>query len=322
MGTLTLRLYFILGLLFSMMYLVVVLIGESTGSGSLLSYLIFAGAIVLVQYLVSPKIVEWSMKVKYVTEKDEPELYKMTSEQAQLARLPMPKIGISDMPIPNAFAFGRSQKDGRVCVTRAIRSLLTKDELRAVIGHELAHIKNRDMMVMTILSVLPMLLYMMSRSFMFSGMFGGRNRNNQGGAAIIGLGLLLFYFISNLLVLAVSRIREYKADEGSVLFGNAPDKLASALYKLVYGSARLQENVRASVDGYKAFFLNDPDKAKREISQLSQLDLDKSGTIDKYELQMLNDKEIKITLSDRLMEALTTHPNMLKRIKHLSALRV
>jgi len=119
-------------------------------------------------------------------------------------------------------------------------------------------------------------------------------------------------------VLYASRIREYFADRGSVLLGNKPSFLASALYKLVYGSARLDREDFRQVEGIKAFFLNDPTRALNEIKELSQLDLDRSGTIDPYELEALQNKRIKLGFADRLLELLSTHPNMLKRIKQLS----
>ena len=129
-----------------------------------------------------------------------------------------------------------------------------------------------------------------------------------------------FYFITNLLVLYASRIREYFADRGSVQLGNRPEALATALYKLVYGSARLNKETLKEAEGLKAFFVNDPSRAIDEIRELSDLDADKSGTIDPDELALLRSKKIHLTFGDRLMEALSTHPNMLKRIRHLSEL--
>lgn len=228
----------------------------------------------------------------------------------------MPKICISPIPIPNAFAFGRGRGDGRVCVTEGILRLLNEDELKAVLGHELAHIKNRDVLTITLLSVIPILLYRLAWHFMFTG--GRRDRNNN--AAMVGLIAFLFYFITNLLVLYASRIREYFADRGSILMGNRPEALASALYKLVYGSARMDRAALKEAEGLKAFFVNDPSRAYYEIRELSQLDMDRSGTIDRSELALLEQRPIHLGFGDRLLEFLSTHPNMLKRIKHLSAL--
>ncbi|MCX7661074.1 MAG: M48 family metalloprotease, partial [Candidatus Omnitrophica bacterium] len=136
--------------------------------------------------------------------------------------------------------------------------------------------------------------------------------------ALIGLVAFLFYFITNLLVLYASRIREYFADRGAVILGNRASSLANALYKLVYGSARTEREQFRNVEGIKAFFLNDPSRALNEIRELSQLDIDRSGTIDPYELEILQRKNIKLSFADKLLEILSTHPNMLKRIKQLS----
>jgi heat shock protein HtpX len=160
-----------------------------------------------------------------------------------------------------------------------------------------------------------MIMYRIAWQFLFFG----RRREGRGNTALIGLAAFAFYFITNLLVLYASRIREYFADSGSVALGNKPAALASSLYKLVYGSARMGPESLKESEGLKAFFLNDPSRARKEIRELSQLDLDKSGTIDQGELESLKNKDIRLGFGDRMMEALSTHPNMLKRIKRLSA---
>jgi heat shock protein HtpX len=227
----------------------------------------------------------------------------------------MPRICVAQIPLPNAFAFGRSLRDGRVCVTEGILSLLNDEELKAVLGHELTHLKNRDVLTITLLSVIPMIMYRIAWQFLF---FGRRRDERGGNTILIGMAAFLFYFITNLLVLYASRIREYFADRGSILLGNQPSVLASSLYKLVYGSARMDKDTLKETEGLKAFFINDPSRAMSEIRELSQLDLDKNGTIDASELVLLRSKQIRLNFGDRLLETLSTHPNMLKRIKQLS----
>jgi heat shock protein HtpX len=122
-------------------------------------------------------------------------------------------------------------------------------------------------------------------------------------------------------VLYASRIREYFADRGSVALGNKPAHLASALYKLVYGSARMPQEQLKEAEGLKAFFLNDPSQAVNEFNDLSKLDLDKDGTISSGDLLYLSNKKVRLHPGDRLMELMSTHPNMLKRIKHLSEMQ-
>jgi len=151
---------------------------------------------------------------------------------------------------------------------------------------------------------------------------GGR-REGGSVAALVGIGAFILYFVTNLLVLYGSRIREYYADRGSVELGNEPRYLATALYKLVYTNARFKgRGELKQVEGVKAFFLNDPSRAWTEIRELSQIDRDMGGTIDNNELMDLRGKTVRLSTSDKMMELFTTHPNMLKRMKHLSSLMV
>ena len=314
--------FLLVALLLGILYGVFVAIGELTNSGGPMAYIILALVFLGFQYLIGPAIVGWSKKVKWVTEKEAPELHHMVAELAEKAGIPKPKVGISQLNIPNAFAYGRTRRDGRICVTQGILNLLSRDELRAVLGHEMAHIKHRDMAIITLISAIPMIMYWIAFSMMWGGAFGGRR---QGGsyAALIGLGAFLLYFITNLLVLYGSRIREYYADLGSVRLGNEPHHLATALYKLVYGNARFRgKEEMKQVEGVRAFFLNDPARSWYEVKELSQVDQDMSGTIDQMELMDLRQKEVRLGTSDKMIELFTTHPNMLKRIKHLSTLGV
>jgi len=307
-------------LLFGIIYALLVIVGRSfLHFGGFGFYLIISLVMMLIQYMLGPKIVEWSMHVKYIKREENPRLFQMVESLSVRANIPMPRIGIAQIEIPNAFAFGRSIKDGRVCVTAGIMQLLDEEELKAVLGHELTHLKNHDVLTITLLSVIPMIMYQIAWQFLF---YGGRRRNERGGnTVLIGLAAFLFYFVTNLLVLYASRIREYFADRGSVLLGNQPKALASSLYKLAYGSAKLNPESLKQTEGMKAFFINDPSRGRKEVLELSQLDLDKSGTIDASELELLRKSNIRLKLGDKMLELLSTHPNMLKRIKKLSEYR-
>jgi len=317
MWYLKLRMYLLLAVLFGIIYMVMTVIGVSMGIANFYFYLVLSLGLMFLQYIIGPKIVEWSMRVKYLEKNQAPQLHQMVEELAQKAGIPKPRIGVAQISLPNAFAFGRSLSDGRICVTEGIMRLLNENELRAVLGHEISHLRNRDVLTITLLSVIPMILYRIAWHFMW---FGGGRRRGGGGAntMLVGLAAFLFYFITNLLVLYASRIREYFADRGSVLLGNKPSWLASGLYKLVYGSARMDKDSLREVEGLKAFFANDPTRALNEINELRQLDLDKSGTIDTHELEALQNKKLTLGFGDKLLELLSTHPNMLKRIKQLS----
>lgn len=318
------KMWLLVVLMFGVVYGVVTGIGSYLGVGNIFFYILLAFFFTGIQYLTGPMLVSTMMRVRWVSQKEEPELHRMVEELARRVSIPKPKVGVSRLSIPNAFAFGRSLKDGRVCVTQGIRRLLSKDELRAVLGHEISHLRHRDMMIITLLSVIPLIFYWLAWSLMWGGMFG-RRRGGAGYAALVGLAAFLLYFLTNLLVLYGSRIREYYADEGSVKVGNSPHHLASALYKLVYGSAQLRGSPRAKqelqkVQAVRTFFLNDVARAHQEIQDLREVDKDLSGTIDKYELSALRSKGIKLSGTERMMELFTTHPNMLKRIKRLASL--
>ena len=172
--------------------------------------------------MIGPKMVEWSMGVRYLKKEDAPELFRTVEDLSRKAGIPVPRIGVSAIPIPNAFAFGRSLSDGRICVTKGIMDLLDKDELKAVLGHEMTHLKSRDVLFITLLSVIPLLLYRVFWHLTFYGSYSRRRESSSGYAVLIGIAAFLFYFITNLLVLYASRIREYFADKGSVALGNSP----------------------------------------------------------------------------------------------------
>lgn len=310
---LKLRLWIATVILFALLYVIVMLISSYFGFGGPLFFTICALMIVFAQYMLGPKMVELSMKVNYVSEYEAPRLHAIVEDLAVKANLPKPKVGIAEINIPNAFAFGRSKGDGRICVTRGILRLLDDEELEAVLGHEMSHIRHNDMAVMTLISVVPLICYYIFFSTLFSG-----NRDN--GGAIIGIAALGAYLVGQLLVLFVSRVREYYADQGSVELGCKPHKLASALYKLVYGSAAVNKDDLKEVEGLKAFFVNDISDAPNEIENLRQVDADMDGVISESELAELRYTQTRIGTGDRVMEILSTHPNMVKRIKRLAEL--
>ena len=306
-------------LLFAVIYALLIVIATFTGVGTPIVYALLAGGLVAVQFFIGPKIVEKTMHVRYVSETEQPELHRMVTELAMKAGIPKPKVGISEIAIPNAFAFGTSKRKARVCVTRRLMQMLSRDELEAVLGHELSHIKHHDMVVITALSVIPMICYFIYFSFFWSGLFGGGGRDREGALPMMAIALIAFalYFISNLIVLYGSRIREYYADAGSVELTKKPHELASALYKMIYGSAGLkQEKVKKELGSMRAFFAADPVTARGDLKDLSAADLNRDGKIDAYELKIFAERA-QVSRADRLMEIFSTHPNPVSRVKRL-----
>jgi heat shock protein HtpX len=201
---------------------------------------IFAVIIGIIQLFFSDKIALASMGARYVTEQEAPDLHDMIGRLAAQADLPKPKIAVVNSSIPNAFATGRDKNHAVIAVTTGIYNQLPKPELEAVFAHELTHIINRDMMVMTIAAFFSMVVAIILRQFMWIGLFGGfgggygrGRRDNQGeGFALAILVSLVIYAISFLLIRALSRYRELAADRGSALITGAPEHLASALMRI------------------------------------------------------------------------------------------
>ena len=197
----------------------------------MLPALIVMGGFLFVQFFFSDKLALYSMGAKKVSEEEYPELHAMVSRLSQQADLPKPKVAVADSRIPNAFATGRSQKSSAVAVTTGLLRTLDRDELEGVLAHELAHVKNRDVAVMTIASFLSTLAFLVVR---WGWLFGGGNRREGGGAPVIVAILLslVVWIVSFLLIRALSRYREYAADRGGATITGKPSALASALLKI------------------------------------------------------------------------------------------
>jgi len=223
-------------------------------SASIWLFVILAVGMGSVQYFFSDKLVLWSTGARIIEEDEYPELHRTVEKLCKEADLPKPKIAIMQSPVPNAFATGRSPKHAVVACTDSIMRLLTRDELEAVLAHELAHVKNRDILTMTLASFIAMIASMIMQSFFFSAMFGGRDR--EGGSwMIIWVVSIVVYAISTLLILALSRYREFAADRGSALITKNPRALISALSKISGRMDSVQPEFKAKVESANAFFI-------------------------------------------------------------------
>jgi heat shock protein HtpX len=180
----------------------------------------------------------------------------MVEKLCKEADLPKPKIAIMQSPIPNAFATGRNPNHAVVACTDSIMRLLTRDELEAVLAHELAHVKNRDILTMTLASFIAMISSMIMQSFIFSALFGGNNREgNILGIVVVWVVSIIVYFVSTLLIMALSRYREFAADRGSALITRNPRALISALNKISGRIDVLPDQVKEPVANANAFFI-------------------------------------------------------------------
>jgi heat shock protein HtpX len=223
------------------------------GGGATMMLLFFAG-FSLVQWYFSDKLTLWSMGATEVSESEYPQLHATVSRLSQQADLPKPKVAVADTSVPNAFATGRSKNHAAVCVTRGIMQTLDHDELEGVLAHELAHIKNRDMAVMTIASFLSTMAFIVVRwGWLFAG---GRNRQGGGAPVIVAIVVsILVWIISFLLIRALSRYREYAADRGGAMISGKPSKLASALMKIDSRMDRVPEEDLRDQAEMNAFFI-------------------------------------------------------------------
>jgi heat shock protein HtpX len=218
-------------ILLAVLYLafLAVLLSMNTSSTVII---LFMGGFMFLQYFFSDKMILMSMGAKIVSESEEPELHQIVSRLCAIAGLPMPRIAIVNTSMPNAFATGRNQKNAVVAVTTGIMQQLNRSELEAVLAHELTHVKNRDMMVITIATFLSSIAQIMVRFLPFFGGGGNRNRDSGGSFVLMFVVSLVVWIVSFILIRALSRYREFAADRGSAIITGQPSNLASALMKI------------------------------------------------------------------------------------------
>jgi len=205
-----------------------------------------------VQYFFSDRLVLWSTRARIVAPDEYPELHRMVERLAGEAGIPKPRIAVMQSPVPNAFATGRSPKHAVVAVTDSILRVLSPGELEAVLAHELSHVKNRDVLTLTLASFLAMLAALIMNNFLFAAMF---SRNRESPWIIAGIVAIIVYFVSQLLILALSRYREFAADRGSAYITGRPRDLISALQKISNKMDNVPRQAKQQVESANAFFI-------------------------------------------------------------------
>ena len=229
----------------------------------------------VVQYWTSDKLALAASGAKIVTQEQAPELHAMVERLCAMADLPKPRVAIVPSNVPNAFATGRNPKHAAIAVTQGLWSRLEPREVEAVLAHELSHVANRDVLIMTVASFFAMLAAMLTRFGLYAGMFGGgyggnRNNNNQNQVPvwlIIFAVSVITYAISFILIRTISRYREYAADRGSALITGAPENLMSALQKIASGITQIPQQDLREVAGMNAFFIV-PTNWRQQVGEL------------------------------------------------------
>jgi heat shock protein HtpX len=227
--------------------------------------LVIVLGLAFVQYWTSDRLALAASGAKIVSADEAPELHAMVERLCAMANLPKPRIAVVDTDVPNAFATGRNPKHAAVAVTTGLWRRLDPQEVEAVLAHELSHIANRDVLVMTVASFFAMLAAMLTRFGLYAGMFGGfgggggrggNNNNNQVPVWLIVFAVsVIVYAISFILIRTISRYREYAADRGSAIITGAPENLMSALQKISGHIAQIPQRDLREVQGMNAFFI-------------------------------------------------------------------
>ncbi len=217
--------------------------------------ILFIGLFMAAQYFYSDKMVLWTTGAQIVSESEAPQLHGMITRLCAIADLPKPQVAIVRTQIPNAFATGRNQNKAVVAVTTGLMDKLSPAELEAVLAHELSHVKNRDMAVLTIASFLSSVAFYIVRYSLYFGNMGGGRRKEGGGIMLVWLVSIVVWIVSFLLIRALSRYREFSADRGAAVITGQPANLASALMKISGVMDRVPGDDLRKVEGMNAFFI-------------------------------------------------------------------
>jgi heat shock protein HtpX len=247
------------GSLLGLLYVVFAVVLFNVLSVGLIPMIVIVVGLAFFQYFTSDKLALAASGAKVVERDQAPELHDMIERLCALADLPKPRVAIVDSDVPNAFATGRNPNHAAVAVTRGLWQRLDPKEVEAVIAHELSHVANRDVLIMTVASFFAMLAGLLTRFGLYGGMFGGGGRSRDNNAVPVWLIVLLVsvvtYVLSQILILAISRYREFAADRGSALITGAPENLMSALQKISSDIFRIPERDLRQVETMNAFFI-------------------------------------------------------------------
>ncbi len=305
-----------LAIIFGLTTLVFAVVLTLFSTFDLLTVAVLVVGLNVVQWLIAPYLVGAIYRVRELKENEKPELHQVVDSLSKKSGISRPKLMLAQIPLPNAFAYGSPLSGNRVAVTQELLDTLDEGEVEAVLGHELGHLKHRDVQVMMAVSFLPALLYYIGFSMMWSGMGQGNRKNGSG--PLLGIGFMVFSQVLTLLTLHTSRLREYYADRHSVsVVDNGADKLSTGLAKIVNASGRMKkpQNGKQTHSAFRSLFITDPERASADSAAVDAMKSQGSQSL----VQDILSK--KITTGDRLVEVLSTHPNIVKRLRTLQELK-
>lgn len=284
--------------------------------------LIVIGALVVLvnvfQWLIAPYVIDAIYRTRKVSRSERPELYEILERVSAKSGIKTPELRIAEVQIPNAFAYGSPLTGNRVAITTGLLNTLSLSEIEAVIGHEVGHLKHRDVQVMMFVSLLPAIFYYIGYSLMWSSMYySGRGERRGDGSllALIGLFSIAIYWILTLFTLYLSRLREYYADKHSIsVVPDGAKKLSLGLVKIVESTARVRTRYAnlGNLSSFRALFIADPESAAKDLEDLSRYGFTRAEgeLVAKY-------LKRRLTLADQVAELFSTHPNIVKRLRAL-----
>jgi len=301
-----------LALIIGVTTLFLAIILEYMGMLTPLTLIIFVAALNFAQWLFAPYLIEFVYKVKPVDPGHW--LQETVAKIAERSGIAPPKVMLAEIPVPNAFAYGSPLTGNRVAVTRGLLESLRREEIEAVLAHEIGHLVHRDVQVMMVVSILPAIFYIIGRSLILSGYYQRRDREGSSGFVILlGFASLVVSFILQLFVLGLSRLREYYADaHAATTIEDGATKLQLALAKIVKDTSRLAKagvNLAAFSD-FRTLFIADPTSSVREALEI------------RGDYRLVEElKSQKLSFESRLLEIFSTHPHIVKRLRALDEFR-
>jgi len=295
-------------------FLMVVLL--VTGTFNIFTLPIFVVGFNLVQWLIAPYIIDAIYRVKEVSRSEESNLYNTVERLSSRSGIKMPRVMIADIPIPNAFAYGSPLAGSRVAVTKGLLNKLEDEEVEAVIGHELGHLKHRDAQIMMLASLLPAMFYYIGYSLLYAPRGRDEGRGSLLGA--MGVGSVLLYWVLSFLVLGLSRLREYYADRHSAeTVDDGARKLSEGLAKIALSTGRMRLHRNTSgFSSFKTLFISDPGASGDDAVQMM-----KTGMVESDQRLVKEILSRGPTPMGGLLELFSTHPSTVKRLKALQELR-